>query len=150
MGEVIPFPQTPIIPFQKSDNESTEINRSNQSIQNNVIDITTLRKEQNISERRRARRVIFSHLISVHVMLPGWGLTSAVIRDLDEGGLSFEMDSFFGSFAKGDMVELRFYLNGKTYFKRNEKDIIPIYEDITPVFLIRKVMDDITLTDVLY
>jgi len=96
------------------------VNSTNNSIEDEkVVDVTHILREQGVHDRRKAQRVVFGHLIASHIVLPNFGLAQVAIRDIDEGGLAFEMDSFLGCFQKGDQLEMRFYLNGQTYFRVN-------------------------------
>ena len=83
----------------------------------NVVDLNGLIQERGASDRRKAQRVVLGQLIASHAVLPGLGLVQVAVRDIDEAGMAFEMESFLGHFSKGDLVEMRFYLNGQTYFR---------------------------------
>lgn len=115
VAKVIEFPNR-ILNFSQSTTESF-VNPSEANQPQNVVDLTTLIREQGAADRRKVQRVVLGHLIASHVVLPNLGLVQVTIRDVDETGLAFEMESFLGRFTKGDQVELRFYLNGQTYFR---------------------------------
>jgi hypothetical protein len=122
MGKVIEFPKNKTSNKLKTLGEVESLKcqiptESNET--QNIIDVTHILRERGALDRRKAQRVVFGHLIASYVVLPNLGLAQVVIRDIDEGGLAFEMDSFFGCFQKGDQVELRFYLNGQSYFRVN-------------------------------
>jgi hypothetical protein len=120
MSKIIPFPKNSIkFDFKNEESEKTFCapDIENATTSEKVVDVTHLLGEQGAQDRRKAQRVVLSHLIASHVVLPHFGLAQVAIRDIDEGGLAFEMDSFFGAFQKGDELEMRFYLNGQTYFR---------------------------------
>lgn len=115
VAKVIDFPKR-VLNF--THNKSNELNSTEETQPSqNLVDLTSFIKEQGAADRRKVQRVVLGHLIASHVVLPNLGLVQVTIRDVDETGLAFEMESFLGRFSKGDQVELRFYLNGQTYFR---------------------------------
>jgi hypothetical protein len=122
MGKVVPFPKNAIKLDSASKSLESQFDPSLNESEveaDKVVDVTNLLREQGAQDRRKAKRVVLGHLMASHVVLPQIGLAQVVIRDIDEGGLAFEMDSFLGAFQKGDELEMRFYLNGQTYFRVN-------------------------------
>ncbi len=89
---------------------------SDVSLEENVIDVTNKLREQGAQDRRKAQRVMFEHLIASYVVIPNSGLVQVQIINIDEGGLAFEMDLYQGVFDKDEAIDMRFYLNGQTYF----------------------------------
>lgn len=81
-----------------------------------VVDIGPLRTEKIQQDRREVRRTILTEFISLHAVVPGQGLLKVSLYDINERGLSFDMEERRGSYNLGDKVELRVYLNYKTYF----------------------------------
>jgi len=122
LGKLLQFPiktdsvnqsqQIDLVPVERQDSPELRLPEK-------IVDITNILREHGARDRRRAQRVVLGHLVSSHVVLPKFGLAQVAIRDIDKGGLAFEMDSFLGAFQKGDQLEMRFYLNGQTYFKIN-------------------------------
>ncbi|MCS6837718.1 MAG: hypothetical protein NZ480_02630 [Bdellovibrionaceae bacterium] len=144
MGSIISFPRQKLVDFPKP-NESLEspsqslaeesaaldtgqgfsppvdgdLSRSEAegALPSNVIMVADRFLKSPQQERRQAKRVILSHFVSCHALLPGSGLIPVMVRDVDDQGLSFEMDAFWGAFQRHEHVELRFYLDGNTYFQ---------------------------------
>lgn len=120
MGKVLAFPNkiTQIVDSDRGNSPVTlESQEGEWSSAQKVVDVTDLLREQGAQDRRKAQRVVLGQLIASHVVLPQFGLAEVVLRDVDEGGLAFEMESHLGCFKKGDQLEMRFYLNGQTYFR---------------------------------
>ncbi len=69
-----------------------------------------------LKERRQVERTILSDLISGMLVLPEKGLYKVSMFDISGDGLSFTMEKHMGSFAVGEEIALRVYLNTKTYF----------------------------------
>lgn len=119
MAKIIPLPRK-VLSFPPSGlhQEETQgsVDHPVASKNGNIISAEKRFAKHPVQERRQAERVILTQFISAHVVVPGEGLVPVVVRDLDDGGLSFELDRFWGCFQRGDLVQLRFYLNGQTYF----------------------------------
>lgn len=115
MAKVIEFPNR-VLNFNQNTSHD-QVNSVESQPPQNLVDLTTIIREQGAADRRKVQRAVLGHLIASHVVLPNLGLVQVTIRDVDETGLAFEMESFLGRFTKGDQVELRFYLNGQTYFR---------------------------------
>ncbi|MES2801475.1 MAG: PilZ domain-containing protein [Bdellovibrionota bacterium] len=74
-----------------------------------------------LKERRQVERTILSDLISGMLVLPEKGLYKVGMYDISGDGLSFSIEKHMGSFAVGEEVALRVYLNSKTYFPLHVK-----------------------------
>lgn len=81
-----------------------------------MINISELRNEVLKQERRTVKRTILTEFIAVHLVLPDRGLVKVMVHDINENGLSFDLESQFGSFNEGEEVAMRVYLNHMTYF----------------------------------
>lgn len=81
-----------------------------------IVDISEMRQEMIEEEKRGVRRTILTEFIALHVVIPNKGLTKAMLYDISEDGLAFEMGTDDGQFQAGEMVAMRVYLNHKTYF----------------------------------
>lgn len=68
-------------------------------------------------ERRAAQRVVLNQSVAAYIFVNTLGLIPTQIVNIHEKGLSFEFDSKFGSFYRGEEVHIRFYLNHEAYFK---------------------------------
>lgn len=121
MGKVIAFPTRPTqINPKKGSKKSGGSKRppgGGENTVQNVVDVTNMLREQGAQDRRSAERVLLGDMISSHVVLPKFGLVQVTVKDVDEGGLAFEMGGYMGSYKQGEQVEMRFYLNGQTYFR---------------------------------
>jgi hypothetical protein len=121
MAKIISFPIR-VLPQNLKQNEG-ELNlegvsqNDNFEAMKNLVHLKEVLQEQMVEDRRKVQRVLLGDLIASHVVLPSKGLARVSIRDIDEGGLAFEMESSLGCFDKGDSLEMRFYLNGETYFR---------------------------------
>jgi hypothetical protein len=69
-----------------------------------------------VHERRNIKRTILSEFISAMVVIPEKGLIRVGIYDISDNGISFDMELDHGSFAVGEEISMRVYLNHKTYF----------------------------------
>jgi len=94
---------------------------SNLTNQATVTDISQARDEMINSDRREVRRTILTEFISVHSVVPGYGVLKVHLYDINDKGLSFDVEEQRGSYNVGDVVELRIYLNHQTYFKIETK-----------------------------
>lgn len=88
---------------------------------NEVVDIGAIREEQMTEDRRQVKRTLLTQFISLHTVIPGYGLLKVLLRDINDRGLSFELEEARGHFNSGDEVEMRIYLNHQTYFKIEAK-----------------------------
>lgn len=81
-----------------------------------VHDITHVRQEMLSRDRREVKRTILSEFVGAYVVLPEKGLLKAVLYDVSENGLAFDLDLEEGGFNQGEEVAMRVYLNHTTYF----------------------------------
>lgn len=81
-----------------------------------VIDISAIRSEALKEDRRKVRRTILTEFISVHTVVPGIGLMKVALYDINESGLSFDIEKMKGHFQVGEEIAMRVYLNQQTYF----------------------------------
>ncbi len=81
-----------------------------------VHDITHARQEMLSRDRREVKRTILSEFVGAYVVLPEKGLLKAVLYDVSENGLAFDLDLEEGGFNQGEEVAMRVYLNHTTYF----------------------------------
>jgi hypothetical protein len=83
----------------------------------NVIDVTERIAAQQAQDRRQVQRVVFNEFISAHVYIPGKGLLRVILKNIHNTGLGFDVEESQGSFPQGEEVEMRFYLNQRTFFR---------------------------------
>lgn len=102
----------------KVQNNKENLNSTDQAT---VTDISQARDEMINSDRREVRRTILTEFISVHSVVPGYGVLKVHLYDINDKGLSFDVEEQRGSYNVGDVVELRIYLNHQTYFKIETK-----------------------------
>lgn len=81
-----------------------------------IVDMVEKRQEILSRERRQVKRTILSEFVGAFVVLPEKGLMKVTLFDISENGLAFDMDASKGSFAVGEEVAMRVYLNQQTYF----------------------------------
>lgn len=81
-----------------------------------VLDVTERIQAAQADERREVKRVVLNEFISAHVYT-GRGLLRVTLRDIHDKGLAFEIDEREGQFARGESLEMRFYMNHETYFR---------------------------------
>jgi len=81
-----------------------------------IHDITHARQEMLSRDRREVKRTILSEFVGAYVVLPEKGLLKAVLYDVSENGLAFDLDLEEGGFNQGEEVAMRVYLNHSTYF----------------------------------
>ncbi len=81
-----------------------------------VLDMVERRNEMLTQERRKVRRTMLSEFIGAHVVIPDRGLQKVVIYDISDDGIAFDVGASDGTFAIGDEVVVRVYLNQQTYF----------------------------------
>jgi hypothetical protein len=82
-----------------------------------ILNIAELRKKMISDDRRQVKRTILTEFISLHAVVPEKGILRVSLYDINEHGLSFDLEAEKGHYNVGDMVELRIYLNHQTYFK---------------------------------
>lgn len=97
--------------------KNTENSVENSESDGQVVDVTQRIQERQAEDRRRVKRVVLNEFISAHVYVQGRGLLKIALKDINEGGLAFEIDQKQGEFTRGETLEVRFYLNHETYFK---------------------------------
>jgi len=102
----------------KHQNNKEKLNSSEPAT---VTDISLVRGEMISSDRREVRRTILTEFISVHAVVPGHGLLKVYLYDINDKGLSFDLEEQRGSYNVGDTVEMRIYLNHQTFFKIETK-----------------------------
>lgn len=81
-----------------------------------IHDITHARQEMLSRDRREVKRTILSEFVGAYVVLPEKGLLKAILYDVSENGLAFDLDLEEGGFNQGEEVAMRVYLNHSTYF----------------------------------
>lgn len=81
-----------------------------------ILDMTERRNEMLTHERRKVRRTLLSEFVGAHVVVPERGLQRAVIYDISEDGIAFDIEVGGGKFEPGEEVGFRVYLNHQTYF----------------------------------
>ena len=86
-----------------------------------VADISEKRKELIEQDRRTVKRTILTEFISLHAVVPGYGLLKVNLADINDRGVAFDIDMNKGQYNIGDEVEMRIYLNHQTYFKIESK-----------------------------
>lgn len=108
MGNILQFPG-PKPPEEKS--EATP------AADGQVLDVTQRIQDRQAEDRRRVKRVVLNEFISAHVYVPGRGLLKIALKDINEGGIAFDIEQKQGEFTRTETLEVRFYLNHETYFK---------------------------------
>lgn len=86
-----------------------------------VVDITATRDAMIKEDRRQVKRTILTEFVSVHAVVPGYGVLKVFLYDVTPNGLSFDLEANRGRYNVGDEVELRVYLNHHTFFQINTK-----------------------------
>ncbi len=81
-----------------------------------VVDISSARALQISEDRREVRRTVLTEFISLHAVIPGYGLLRVTLFDINDRGLSFDLEEAKGKYNVTDQIELRIYLNHQTYF----------------------------------
>lgn len=118
-GKVLLFPLK-----RKSKKDSTEaLSKAH------IVDIGVKREKIIQNERRSVKRTILNGFIGVHVVVPEnrrrktafhKGLLRCSLYDISSnesgGGVSFDIEEKEGHFHPGEQVQMRVYLNHKTYF----------------------------------
>lgn len=82
----------------------------------NLLDMTERRETMLKEDRRKVKRTILTEFISVHVVVPQFGLMKVALYDINKKGISFDLEEARGSFKAGEEIAMRVYLNHKTYF----------------------------------
>ncbi len=119
-GKILLFPLK-----KRSTEEETDRTHSKAS----VVDIVAKRDEIIQNERRSVKRTILNGFIGVHVVVPEIrrrssafhkGLLRCSLHDISSSasgiGVSFDLEEKEGHFQPGEEVQMRIYLNHKTYF----------------------------------
>lgn len=127
MGDILKFPSpkaTPELTGAASVNPSQhEAFQPGQTptlpVDAQVFDVTQRIQDRQAEDRRQVKRVVLNEFISAHVYVNGRGLVKITLKDVNEGGLAFDIDERHGQFARTETLEVRFYLNHETYFKFN-------------------------------
>lgn len=115
MSNILPFK-----PRSKSEGSSQESFLTAAPVDEaKVLDLTDRIMAGQSHDRREVKRVVLNDFISAHVYVPGRGLLRVVLKDIHDKGLAFEVDAREGQFARGEFLEMRFYMNHQTYFKFN-------------------------------
>lgn len=117
MGNVIDFQS------RKKSNEAIKNNKSFKAKSDSaaIVDITEIRNEAVNEERRQAKRTLLTEFIGVHTILPGYGLFKVALYDINENGLSFDIENARGQFQVSEEIAMRVYVNHTTYFPFNVK-----------------------------
>ncbi len=87
----------------------------------NVIDIKTHRKEKKMKERRRNKRIILTEYFSAYVQVPTKGLQEVTLYDISKKGIAFNIAQENGCFNPKEIINIRIYLNGYTYYRFTTK-----------------------------
>lgn len=116
MGDILKFPP----PKRQNDGDSVEIKGNVKSTpEGQLLDVTQRIQDRQSDDRRQVKRVVLNEFISAHVYVNGRGLLKITLKDVNNGGLAFDIDEKQGQFTRGETLEVRFYLNHETYFKFN-------------------------------
>ena len=110
MSNVLPFPTRTSVPSKETVN-------NNNGPEAQVLDVTERIQAAQADERRQIKRVVLNEFISAHVYIPGRGLMRVTLKDIHDKGLAFEIEEREGQFARGENLEMRFYMNHETYFR---------------------------------
>ncbi len=86
-----------------------------------VVSIVEKRAEKIQEDRRAVKRTILTEFVSVHAIIPNYGLMRVSLYDINDKGLAFDIDERRGQYNIGESIELRVYLNHQTYFKIDVK-----------------------------
>lgn len=81
-----------------------------------VLSFEEQKQKMAFKDRRAARRTMFNEMMSSMVVIPERGLLKVFLHDISEDGLSFDTALDDGSFAIGEEISMRIYINHKTYF----------------------------------
>ena len=107
-----------ILPFRARPTITDQAPREGQ-VDAQVLDVTERIAATQEEERRKVGRVVLNEFISAHVYIGGRGLLRISLKDIHDKGLAFEVDEREGNFDRGEVLEVRFYMNHETYFKFN-------------------------------
>lgn len=88
-----------------------------------IVDISEARDEIIRRDRRTVKRTILTEFIAVHAVVPNQGVMRVALFDINDKGVSFDLETERGHYYVGDSVELRVYLNHQTYFQVDAKVI---------------------------
>ena len=86
-----------------------------------ILNIAEIRKRMISEDRRQVKRTILTEFISLHAVVPNRGVMRVALYDINDNGVSFDLESERGQYAVEELVELRIYLNHQTYFTINTK-----------------------------
>jgi len=86
-----------------------------------ILNISEIRKRVITEDRRQVKRTILTEFIALHAVVPNKGIMKVTLYDINESGLSFDLESQRGHYNVGELVELRLYLNQSTYLTINTK-----------------------------
>ena len=107
----------------KGKSKATKSQQSQAAGKAPVLDMTERREAIINEERREVRRTILTGFIGAFIVVPTpvsskskGGLLKVDIYDISEDGISFDVDSEFGQFQKGEEFAMRVYLSQATYF----------------------------------
>lgn len=103
-----------VLPFRSRAKSASNGSISNGDAQ--VLDVTERIQAAQADERREVKRVVLNEFITAHVHTAR-GLLRVTLRDIHDKGLAFEIDEREGQFARGEVLEMRFYMNHETYFR---------------------------------
>lgn len=96
-----------------SENKSTTVH---EDVTPAVLSFEEQKQKMAFKDRRAARRTLFNEMMSSMVVIPERGLLKVFLHDISEDGLSFDTAIEDGSFAIGEEISMRIYINHKTYF----------------------------------
>ena len=103
----------------KSNKNNASRSMPNLSLNNEgtvLVDFAERRAEALRTDRRQVKRTILTEFISVHTVVPEKGLLKVTLYDLNQKGLSFDVEMERGALKIGEEVAMRVYLNHQTYF----------------------------------
>lgn len=104
-----------VIDFKARQSGSTQ-QKTKKSEHSSVIDISQKRMQILEDDRRKVKRTLLTEFIAVHAVIPGSGLQKVILYDINEDGLSFDLDFKYGQFITNEQLAMRVYLNQQTYF----------------------------------
>jgi hypothetical protein len=101
---------------KKKSQSETKGKTTSQSHIGEILDISTKREEIIVEERRQVKRTILTEFIGAWIVIPDHGLQRAMLHDISDSGLAFDIPAELGTFTSGEEVAMRVYLNQQTYF----------------------------------
>lgn len=114
--------------------KNTENSTETAGTDGQVLDVTQRIQDRQAEDRRKVKRVVLNEFISAHVYVNGRGLLKIALKDINEGGLAFDIEQKQGEFTRGETLEVRFYLNHETYFKFHAQVAHATFNDNEAVF----------------